>query len=351
MLSVDNIRYINGSTSLPVDTQTRQYLEKVITPELLNALDQSVARHVGGFDGIDIVFVSAKNLEHDLFYFDKCKEEDYLFQECEGKQRNTEDRFDGKLSLESLGMFCTEHPYFGRQIIQISPEKVFLAAVQLQEKLDNTVTLEELYPELLTALIIYGLACWLMDENDQPNGLQSCLRFAERYDKDPISGRDALNKALNSRLPNCYGKWAAIPPWYYAEKINDARIIEKSLATSVMLKQNWSPNIQQHIAAFVGSAALEFIAGLSWRLPLTGVLSTARSWKKYKWELLDKEEIIFSPALKDKSPTRFIAEKLESNTIIDSEVDFCRYFIQFIHDEIGYHLDTGNIDNAINLLS
>lgn len=350
MFSVDDIRYINGSTSLPVDPLVRRHLEQAITPDFMGALDQSIIRHTGGFGGIDVVFVSAKNLENDRFYFDKCKEEEYCFLGNEGQQFNTEDECDEKINLESLGIFCTEHPYFGRQIIQISPERVFLAAIQLQKKLKDTVTIEELYPELLTAMIIYGLACWFMDENDQPNGLQSCLMFAKRYDKDPTSGRDALNKALNAKLPNCYGKWAAIPTWYYAEKLSDARIVEKSLATSVMLKQNWSPNIQQHIAAFVGNAALEYMAGLSWQLSLAGVLSTARSWKEYKWALLNKEDIYLPSALKDKTPTRFIAEKL-SNAIIDSEVDFCRYYVKFIHHEIGAYLDEGNIEDAINLLS
>lgn len=319
------IRFINHTTSLPVNGELERYMAAILTNELSAVLATDMQFHHEIESSIDVFFVSALDLY---------------------------DGFDKKPDLgdrdhaDTLGVYYPCHTKYGRTIIQISPEKIMDTAIRLKKRPEARLPLTDIYPALTIGVVIHEIAHWLMDERQRERSHRAPWKWlANRYGDDPGYAEDYIQGLLKQPFPESYCERDS---QYQGER----KFIEESLANAIMLIQNWSDPVLQILKLFVQNSPSEYAAGLNWQLSRGELIASSEGWREHKGELRYKKW--FGTLLPIAgSPIGSLSSSLSGSKDITSSVEFKCTFLKFVEESLSdmkaaWENDRAKYDNMLN---
>ena len=249
-------RLINLSTTLPVCSYLEAYIDGVVNPVLLRRLafrDGGVQNHAG----TDIFLVEPHALAPYLPE-PACREVD----------------------PDCLGLYFHSEPHTRRPAIWVSPEKIMVAAAGLRKK-DPTVfpPLEELYPLMLSKVILHELGHALMDD--------AIARPAHHDWKEVIA-----EAAMTATHVNWANRLAPLPATSAPLLIDDKTRIfmEESLANAFALVHCFALSQRTSLLAFVALQSYPYAVASAWQLPAPALLATMESWRQYKQRCMSGQD-------------------------------------------------------------
>ncbi len=241
------IRLINTTTRLPVDQKLEDSFFGLIKPAYSNAVTEQRNRRC---PHIDVQFVSNDDLDLDRKRLRQL--EDRLTEPDREDERYSEQIPD----MDLLGVYFSHHPDYHRPVIKVSPEKVMAAVCRLlKTKKDVKLSVANLYPTLLHAVVIHELAHSLMDEDSSRNHCDTPWDWlARELDKEPkVHYLENLDYYFDSYC-HCHRH-------NYRNNISPAlrqcrHVIEESLANAFVLKQRFTVEQLAALTQFIASQPL-----------------------------------------------------------------------------------------------
>lgn len=345
------LRYINNSTSLPVDDALERHLHRVMgasTADRLLAVDREerLNRRMMRFDhgwDCDVLFVSAPELDRER---GRAREE----------WRTEDDEVD------PLGLYFSCHSDFGRPLIKVSPEKIMQAGADLRRKHGVALALDELYPLLLSGVVIHELAHWLMDDRqdrrddrrrhwlEAVHDVEESDRNGSKWEREWRQQREReWQNVLSRSYPGCEPEGYAPGP----AEARHHRVVEESLCNALKLVQRLMPEERAVLEAFVRHAPPAYRAGLAWQMPERKVLQAMLAWHRHKATLrrLRRDWGNLLPVIG--APADCLSQTLLAGTAVTAPPDFERDLALFVAAQLptmvqAWGLDSERHDAALN---
>ena len=305
--STMRLRYVNTSTSLPVDDAQEQHLHRVLGAATKTAsfLWDPNVRRLREMSGrvvcdCDVLFVSMPELEDDR-------------REVQRTSRCEEDGRSGATGVDALGLYFPCHPGFGRPLIKVCPEKVMLAGMDYGRQHGVPLGLTRLYPLLLTAVVVHELGHWLMDD-------RRARRNDPRREWWRVAADDDENwlPVVARRCPGCEPTGHLVDP----EKESDHHVVEESLCQALMLTLGLPQEERAALELFVQTAPPPYCAGLAWQMSEEKVLGTMWAWRKHKMALRDPGNDRGRKPAHEGDTTHRLAQSLLAGTRVTEVPDF-----------------------------
>lgn len=307
-----NIRFINMTTTLPVDEKIEQEFKKTIDHAYRKAVEHRYAdRLLDRY--IDVFFVSEDDVD-----LSKNKEEG-----------------------DWLGVYIGFHSEFNRSIIKVCPERVMESALAFKLTGGGTLPLIRRYPVLLVAVVIHELAHWLMDGDNEPD-----------VDVYPWAW---LIECRLEEDPNYHYSGRHRPP-HHSRNISQPQkslrhFIEESLAEAFILKQQVTGAELDYLRAFTVASPPGYSSGVFWSGSHAKMQQTALSWARFKEHYLQRPKWDFVFAASN-TPLDTLIARLKRGVSVDF-FDFEREFIDHLASQVArwqvsYQADKSNWGDRLN---
>ena len=245
-----SVRFVNTTTSIPVDKKLFKLFLKTVHPEFGRAVESKI-RHLDQ-ESFDVFFVDAKDLD--------LERDNKRDREIDGK--------DGGMDL--VGVYVPPHQGSPRPVIKVSPEKVMDWCVTFKGDSGVTLPLLHLYPVFLVGVVVHELAHLIMDDLPRSDILpwEWLAKTLEEYPRDDF-------------LPRFYHDASRPPPSVRRMR----HFVEESLANAFVLRQRVKGKALAALKLAMETQPEGYTHGLLWSGSLTATLEAAWGWGRFKKKL------------------------------------------------------------------